>query len=142
MTIEIVPIDALWIAILWSIGHAVGTFIAAFISVWWKSRNDETKVITLEYLREVTQDAYKRGFDASSKADALIVNTQEEIHGNSPEHWYAKATAYKGIVFEVCQAFRSLGYEGEFDNLDTLAERLDAHAKSILSALPSTREGS
>lgn len=66
----------------------------------------------------------------------------EEIHGNSPEHWYSKAMAYKGIVFEVCEAFRKLGYHGDFGNLDTLPERLNAHAVHVLQTLERGKETS
>lgn len=60
-----------------------------------------------------------------------VLELDEEIHGNSPEYWYAKATAYKGIVFQVCEAFRKLGYKGEFGDLDTLAERLSAYTEVL-----------
>ena len=51
--------------------------------------------------------------------------------GNSIEYWYAKAVAYKNIVYEVCQAFRELGYEGDFGSTDTLAERLRSFTAAL-----------
>lgn len=55
--------------------------------------------------------------------------------GNTIQHWYAKAYAYGGIVFSVCEAFRSLGYTGEFHDLDTLPQRLADFAASLRSSL-------
>ena len=51
--------------------------------------------------------------------------------GNSVQHWYAKAKAYKDIVFEVCEAFRSLGYTGEFGDTPTLPKRLAEFADKL-----------
>ena len=51
--------------------------------------------------------------------------------GNSIQHWYAKATAYKAIVGHVCDAFRSLGYEGSMGDTDTLPARLETFASSL-----------
>jgi hypothetical protein len=52
--------------------------------------------------------------------------------GNSVDHWWAKAHAYKGIVHAVCEAFRALGYGGEMGDLETLPKRLGTFAESLL----------
>jgi hypothetical protein len=52
--------------------------------------------------------------------------------GNSVDYWWAKAHAYKGIVHAVCEAFRALGYGGEMGDLETLSERLETFAASLL----------
>jgi len=51
--------------------------------------------------------------------------------GNSVQYWWAKAHAYSGIVFAVCEAFRRLGYTGEMGNLDTLPDRLNAFVDTL-----------
>ena len=62
-----------------------------------------------------------------------LLSTQGVYEGNSTYHWWAKAHAYSGIVFQVCEAFRKLGYKGEFDDLPTLASRLTAFAEQLSS---------
>lgn len=84
-----------------------------------------------EILKQLSPITWRSKKDLLARLTDEALERDEEIHGNSPEHWYTKAMAYKGIVFEVCEAFRKLGYKGGFHNLETLAERLDAHAEIL-----------
>ncbi len=54
--------------------------------------------------------------------------------GNSVQHWHDKATAYRGCVAAVCDAFRSLGYNDGTDDLTTLPARLNAFAKELIAS--------
>ena len=51
--------------------------------------------------------------------------------GNSVSFIYDKMTVYRNQVFAVCEAFRTLGYKGEFGEIDTLPQRLQEFADSI-----------
>ena len=62
-----------------------------------------------------------------------LLATETIYEGNSTYHWWAKATAYSGVVAEVCNAFRKLGFRGEFSDLPTLAARLSEFAEQIKS---------
>lgn len=33
--IEITPKDAMWIAVLWTVGQGIGKFLSGFILAWW-----------------------------------------------------------------------------------------------------------
>ena len=77
-------------------------------------------------------DKLKEEKEYAEKALSELAN-EMVYRGNSVEFIYQKMTAYKGIVYEVCQAFAKLGYEGEFDNLDTLSQRLGEFADKITS---------
>jgi hypothetical protein len=62
-------------------------------------------------------------------------NLKGYYDGNSVNHWITKATAYKGVVFAVCEAFRSLGYDGGMGDLSTLPARLETFAATIRGRL-------
>jgi len=77
-------------------------------------------------MAELTLEAYERMRERAQWAENAyrLLATEMIFEGNSVQHWHAKAEAYKGIVFAVCNAFRDLGYQGEFGDLHTLPQRL------------------
>lgn len=73
---------------------------------------------------------YREERDQWERAYRLLA-TETIYDGNSTYHWWAKAKAYSGIVFEVCEAFRKLGYSGEMGDLPTLAARLNEFVQTV-----------
>ena len=80
----------------------------------------------------------KANLEAALRSYNLLA-TEMIYQGNSVQHWHAKAEAYKGIVSAVCEAFRKLGYDGEFGHLHTLPDRLNEFVEKIRTRTSSER---
>jgi hypothetical protein len=95
-------------------------------------RNAVVRIINAPTMSEKV--AILRSATRAPQEAAAEVPADALYKGNSVEHWWAKAKAYGDIVFHVCEAFRSLGYDGDFGDTATLPARLQAFADSLKAA--------
>jgi len=106
---------------------------------WDKVRKDNTSLKRRASAAEAAL-AEARGRIAELQEEKEWAETQVSeaaqgyFRGNSVQHWMNKAKAYGDTVFAVCNAFRSLGYKGDFQDTTTLPNRLQEFADSQLAS--------
>jgi len=103
--------------------------ITSILAEQWAEASSERFVRECRKLSDAANSLREENEDLERQLDLLSMELVYK--GNSVNHWWAKAHAYSGIVFAVCEAFRRLGYSGEMGDLVTLPERLNTFVDKL-----------